>query len=183
MAISEWGQVIGLITQSLLTDRKAVELGYMTVITVEPIYVCLADYKLLPKAQAEGWDGLWNSTGLYFLTPGTDVSEILGGLVVASVKLFDDGDTFSVTIVCDDDVTMFERISRTVAYSMPDAGARIEDIRPGMRRFHLPPGMDNLVARQSARQAANAAVSQLVSADYVPMTRGNVAEYFLNPET
>jgi len=56
----EWDFAIGLITQVLISDHKPTELGYMAVLTVEPIFVCLQHHKLIPKEQKEGWDGLWD---------------------------------------------------------------------------------------------------------------------------
>jgi hypothetical protein len=128
VAISEGGQVLGLITESLLAHGQPVELGYLAVITVEPIYVCLADHKLLPLTQAEGWDGLWNSTAIYFGARGTETSNGYGGLVVAHVELFDDGRSFSVTIACDDD-EVFEQVLTAVLASIPNVDRR-EEIRP-----------------------------------------------------
>jgi len=43
---------LGVVTQSLARDGIEPELGYMTVLTVEPIYDCLEQHQMLPKAQA-----------------------------------------------------------------------------------------------------------------------------------
>ncbi|BDH59747.1 hypothetical protein MTP03_46860 [Tsukamurella sp. PLM1] len=45
---------------SLVTNDDRTELGYMTAVGVEPLYVCLAERGLLPDCQAEGWDDFWS---------------------------------------------------------------------------------------------------------------------------
>jgi len=44
--------VLGLVTQSLTADHKAPELGYLAVLTVEPIFDCLEEHKMLPACQS-----------------------------------------------------------------------------------------------------------------------------------
>lgn len=43
--------ILGMVTQSLTTDDKSPEQGYMAVLTVEPIYTCLEINNLLPHGQ------------------------------------------------------------------------------------------------------------------------------------
>ncbi len=42
---------LGIVTESLIRDNREIELGYLAVLTVEPIYNCLETYKLLPEVQ------------------------------------------------------------------------------------------------------------------------------------
>jgi hypothetical protein len=42
---------LGMVTESLTTDGRVAELGYLSVLTVEPIYVCLEQHGMLPKCQ------------------------------------------------------------------------------------------------------------------------------------
>lgn len=42
---------LGLITESLTSDGQAAELGYTAVLTVEPIYTCLSQNRMLPACQ------------------------------------------------------------------------------------------------------------------------------------
>ncbi len=44
--------LLGLVTESLGTNGRDPELGYMAVLTVEPIYTCLETHGLLPKCQS-----------------------------------------------------------------------------------------------------------------------------------
>jgi hypothetical protein len=51
MAFSEYGFLLGVITQSLVRDDASAESGFLTVVSVEPIYSCLDEHKILPKDQ------------------------------------------------------------------------------------------------------------------------------------
>ncbi|SFS24135.1 serine protease [Pseudomonas sp. NFACC42-2] len=61
VVITSDGIALGVITQSLVMNSLPEQLGYMAVLSVEPIYSCLAQHKLLPAAQDEIWDGFWNA--------------------------------------------------------------------------------------------------------------------------
>jgi len=99
LALSEFGMVLGVVTDSIVSDDKPPELGYLSVTSIEPIYVCLANHRMLPEAQAEGWDDLWNTQGIHLGAPQSrlasqfrlpDEAEMLE--IAAWVKLFDDGE-------------------------------------------------------------------------------------------
>ncbi len=49
------GYLLGVVTNSLLEMGQPTELGYLTVVSVEPIFHCLHKHKWLPSAQIEGW--------------------------------------------------------------------------------------------------------------------------------
>lgn len=49
-----------MITESLGTDYKAQELGFMSVVSVEPIIAWLSHHNILLEIQKEGWDGFWD---------------------------------------------------------------------------------------------------------------------------
>ncbi|WP_110513756.1 S1 family peptidase [Herpetosiphon llansteffanensis] len=53
----EWDFGLGLVTESLVHNDQPTELGYMAVLTVEPILVCLKHHKILPQEQIDGWGG------------------------------------------------------------------------------------------------------------------------------
>lgn len=61
VVISEWGFALGVVTSSLLKNGVPEELGYLTVLTVEPILECLGANDLLPRELALQWDGLFPS--------------------------------------------------------------------------------------------------------------------------
>lgn len=55
----EWDFALGIVTESLVDGDSSIESGYMAVLSIEPVYVCLAHHGILPKEQAQGWDGFW----------------------------------------------------------------------------------------------------------------------------
>jgi len=69
VVLSEWGFALGIVTSSLLKNGLPEELGYLTVLTVEPILECLAAHGLLPAALALQWDGLFTAKTEHFGVP------------------------------------------------------------------------------------------------------------------
>jgi S1-C subfamily serine protease len=59
--ITDFGLVLGLVTESLSKNNEPAELGFMSVLSVEAIYSCLVHNKILPKKINEEWDGFWDS--------------------------------------------------------------------------------------------------------------------------
>lgn len=57
----EWDFTLGIVTESLVDGDASPESGYMAVLSVEPVYVCLSHHGILPEEQTEGWDGFWDS--------------------------------------------------------------------------------------------------------------------------
>lgn len=84
--------ILGVITQSLVMNNEPEQLGYMTVISVEPIYQCLADHKMLPRVQSDQWDGLWNGRTSWFAKDAEHGPNRL------SVDVFDDGYGLTLTL-------------------------------------------------------------------------------------
>lgn len=54
VCLVEWDFALGVITEALVSDYKPSELGYMAVLSVEPIFVCLQHHKIVPAEQKEG---------------------------------------------------------------------------------------------------------------------------------
>lgn len=69
VVLSEWGFALGIVTSSLLKNGVPEELGYLTVLTVEPILECLAAHGLLPIDLALQWDGLFTAATEHFGVP------------------------------------------------------------------------------------------------------------------
>jgi len=59
--VIEYDFVLGLVTESLTRDNSPSELGYMAVLTVEPIFECLKHNKIVPEMQKEGWNDFWDT--------------------------------------------------------------------------------------------------------------------------
>jgi hypothetical protein len=95
LALSEYGFALGLISSSLTNDHKAAELGFMAVISIEPIYECLALHKLLPESQMAGWNDFWNTDSWDYV-----VQSELGLEVRATVSLYNDGKRLYVDLYC-----------------------------------------------------------------------------------
>jgi len=56
----EWDFTLGVVTESLVEGGASPELGYMAVVSIEPVYVCLSHHGVLPKVQAEVWGSFWS---------------------------------------------------------------------------------------------------------------------------
>lgn len=69
VVLSEWGIALGIVTSSLLKNGAPEELGYLTVLTVDPILECLGTHGLLPVAVALQWDGLFTAKTENFGVP------------------------------------------------------------------------------------------------------------------
>jgi Trypsin-like peptidase domain len=96
LALSEYGFVLGLITESLTSDSAAAELGFMSVLSIEAIYECLAANKLLPMCQRGAWGDFWNTENWDFVVEsGGGISELK-----ADVQLHDDGRGVYVGLYC-----------------------------------------------------------------------------------
>ncbi|CAM5678390.1 Serine protease OS=Streptomyces aurantiogriseus OX=66870 GN=GCM10010251_76870 PE=4 SV=1 [Streptomyces aurantiogriseus] len=135
LAFSEWGFALGLVTRSLLTNDGTAESGYMSVLSIEPIYECLAHHKLLPECQADGWDDLWNTQTVHFTRGDRGIS---GGFrVLGSVDSFDNGRRYHLTVCCDDDVEVFEQALQTATAALGEYQTELVEIRPRMTRIHI----------------------------------------------
>ena len=88
LTTGQGGVALGVITQSLVMNSQPEQLGFMAVLSVEPIYECLATHRLLPKAQADSWDDFWNLKFIDFVEAPADE---LGGRLVAQIRTCDDG--------------------------------------------------------------------------------------------
>ncbi|MEQ7922488.1 serine protease [Xanthomonas sp. WHRI 1810A] len=101
--------ILGVITQSLVMNNEPEQLGYMTVISVEPIYQCLADNKMLPRAQSAQWDGLWNGRTHWFAKDGVISFSRL------SIDVFDDGYGLTLSLystVATDLITLIYQVKK-----------------------------------------------------------------------
>ncbi|MBZ2206537.1 S1 family peptidase [Massilia soli] len=68
------GCLLGVVTNSLLEMGQPTEIGYLTVVSVEPIFDCLHEHKWLPKAQIESWGATVWDDGL-LPPPSTSVPQ------------------------------------------------------------------------------------------------------------
>ena len=74
-AITDEGIVLGVITESLIHDHEPVELGYLSVLSVEGIYGCISHHRIVPKNIDDQWNGFWNKESIdYSDSPSDHVS-------------------------------------------------------------------------------------------------------------
>jgi len=91
-----------VVTEALGFNDNPAELGFLAVLSVEPIYECLSHHKLLPECQAAEWDDFWNtsSTHLVRLAEDRATSSSHSYRVAATVGVFDDSKRFYFNIHC-----------------------------------------------------------------------------------
>jgi hypothetical protein len=161
LALSEYGRMLGIITSSLVTNHQFVELGFMAALTVEPIYVCLADHKLLPDCQADGWDGFWNEASTYFVArdDASAPDGVVGGRTRASVHVFDDGKTVALTVSCDDEELFVRAIAEATGHLSGQTFV-IEEKRPLMQKIHVSGELSSVQKKVGAAAKAVAHVFQ-----------------------
>jgi hypothetical protein len=163
LALSEYDFALGLISSSLTKDHKAAELGFMAVISIEPIYECLALHKLLPECQKAGWDDFWNTENWDFVveTPdGPGVSELK-----ADVSLHDDGKKVYVGLYCREPTAMtrcLEQVARAAGEKQKEV-IRTNDMHA---RITFEGAHDEAV--MLAREAVAAACDSMVAFGYKP---------------
>jgi Trypsin-like peptidase domain len=159
LALSEYGFALGLISSSLTKDDKAAELGFMAVISVEPIYECLALHKLLPECQKAGWHDFWNTENWDFvIEAGRGMSELK-----ANISLHDDGKRLHVGLYCRDPTAMglcLEAVARA-AEKKPKEVTRTSDMHA---RITFEGSHDEAVVL--ARKAIAAACDSMVAFGY-----------------
>jgi hypothetical protein len=163
LALSEYDFALGLISSSLTKDHKAAELGFMAVISVEPIYECLALHKLLPECQKAGWYDFWNTENWDF------VVEIPSGPgafeLKADVSLYDDGKKVYVDLYCREPTAMnrcLEAVARVGAEEQKNV-ARTSDMHV---RITFEGGHDDAIVL--ARKAVAAACGSMAAFGYKP---------------
>ena len=86
LALHEDDFALGVISQSLVSDGRPAELGFLAVLSIEVIYQCLSENHLLPDLQKVKWGDFWNTETTRFIASG--------GLEVAFVNVHDDGKRF-----------------------------------------------------------------------------------------
>lgn len=162
LALHENDFVLGVITQSLIEGGQPSELGFLAVVSIEPIYECLAKAKILPECQKEPWGDFWNTTSADFVTKG--------GLMVASVHVHDDGMRFYIEVRCDDSAH-FGIAKKAVLEQLIDSEVEIEEEqkRAGWVRINV--FAELKLAVKAVHQAGRAAEGALRKAGLNQMRR------------
>lgn len=71
-AVTNEGVVLGVITESLISNNQPTELGYLSVMSVEGIYNCIAYHRIVPEHIDEQWEGFWNKESKLFSANPSD---------------------------------------------------------------------------------------------------------------
>jgi hypothetical protein len=129
LALSEYGFALGVITESAVRDGLEPEHGYFSVLTVEPIYACLAEHRLLPREQKSEWDGFWDATWVYFGDPGRPER------IVASIEVVEDDDRPRLEVHVDENPSLYEETIAVGASALGAAHTATETVRPGLVRL------------------------------------------------
>ena len=162
LALSEDEFALGVIRSSLTRNHDAAESGFMAVISVEPIYECLAGYKLLPKVQkTQGWDDFWNTDNWdYVIERGRGVAELM-----ADVSLYDDGRQVYVGLYCRELVAMSGGLS---AIARAADGKQRNVTKSDGRHARITFEGDHSQALAIARRAVAAACASMARLGYKP---------------
>jgi hypothetical protein len=182
-AILEGEAVLGMVTDSLTENYKPSELGFFAVVSVEPIYVCLAAHKMLPLCQAEIWDGLWNFEDVDSFGEVQGKGENRAMRIVGSVGIFDDGRTVYIRIICDGNVELLQKLTALARGIEP---SRYEEIRSGMFKLHIEAAIAS--ARNVAAKLVDGSSELFKEAGYEALSKSGchssfTGDFFRGPAT
>jgi hypothetical protein len=106
-ALTDYGCSLGVITEAIGRDNQPVELGYLAVLSVEPIYNCLAHHEIVPSEIDRVWDGFWNTKSAYFTNPKSPL-----GFQHVSVEIYRGVLGLSLTVFCADRALLESAITK-----------------------------------------------------------------------
>jgi hypothetical protein len=161
LALSEYDFALGVISSSLTKNHEAAELGFMAVISVESIYECLAEHKLLPEIQKKGWDDFWNTDSWdYVIEIGHGMAQL-----VADVSLHDDGKRVYVGLYCREPIAMNDGL-QTIARASHGKQTKVEKTSDMHARVMFGGNHDEALA--VARETIAAACAAMSALGYKP---------------
>jgi hypothetical protein len=163
LVVVEYGFALGVITESLVMNNKEPESGFFTVLSVEPILSCLAEHKLLPDCQADGWDDMWNMDSKHYCRREPNQSRP-GDHLVAAVGVFDDGKRFYLEFHLDDNDELFATIRERSRHVLQPIMRREEVVRRNFVKLHVEGSAEE--CRTRLADARGAAHGLLVAAGY-----------------
>ncbi|MFL5381856.1 MAG: serine protease [Longimicrobiaceae bacterium] len=155
LVVAENGLALGVVTQSLVMDYQPEQLGYMAVLTIEPIYVCLAEHKMLPEIQSVPWDDFWNTESIWFAERSSDG---FGEVIVASIDYCDDGRKRYIEVRCKHAGDRDQAVAAAEQVLARHAPVKVAVEREGIR-LTLP--ASDPEAEEAAGLAVNAAAAVL----------------------
>lgn len=147
LAVTENEVALGVITSSLLPNDREPEFGFFTVLSVEPIYHCLAHSKMVPEHIDVQWEGFWNEELTHFVR---QVSE-MHGEILAITYFYDGPRGFYIDI--SGEPSLLEAALRAVSSLLEPDQYRLSESSPDKAKIEFPKGIPAEVA-QAARKAA-----------------------------
>jgi hypothetical protein len=161
LALSEYDFALGVISASLTKNHEAAELGFMAVISIEAIYECLAEHKLLPEVQKQGWNEFWNTENWdYVVERERGMAEM-----VTDVSLYDDGKEVYVGLYCREPVAMSEGL---LAIARAADGKQKNVSKSSNMHARITFEGDHEQAVAIARRAVAAACASMAALGYKP---------------
>ncbi|MBA1142835.1 S1 family peptidase [Mesorhizobium neociceri] len=164
VVMSEWGFALGVVTASLVKNHSPEELGYLTVLTVEPILECLAAHELLPRAVALTWDGLFTRKVAYFGKPEHSWAQ-------AWVETDRDGHRTRMQLACPDERVARRALDAALA-AVPHVKTSYSIVGKGVHEVSFHGEYASLV--EPLKTAADAASMILIVADFLPVESPSV---------
>lgn len=159
LAITESEIGLGVITCSLLTNGREPEFGFFAVLTVEPIYNCLAHHKIVPEHVDKEWEGFWNEDASYFLDRNPRPNS---GNIAGTVTLYSSARSSYLEISCDEQ-SMHEDALKAALDSLTGVEYNLSAIRDGMMKIELPEG----TTYDTGYQARKAAEEVFIKAGFI----------------
>lgn len=130
-AITDYGCSLGVITESLGTNDQPPELGYLSVLTVEPIFDCLAHHKIVPSEIDRIWEGFWNTKSSHF----TDKNAPIGYQHI-SVDIYRGTLGLYLKIYCHNQ-ELLKKAIHLATTSVKQGESKIEEIHETMSKIHF----------------------------------------------
>jgi hypothetical protein len=171
LVLSEFGHALGVVTESLVNNHAPSELGFMTVLSVEPIFECLARHFQLDE-EVGGWTYVKNSIQQYRLTL-VETAKLNPRLANAMVSVYDDDRDVFVELLCPESESLalaYSALNRITPFIIIESQSR-----PGYL-FIQPTENPN---PELLKAAALAAVNVLMKKGYV-MTAGSMPDMQIN---
>jgi hypothetical protein len=129
LVLSEYGHALGMVTESQVTNAVPPELGFMTVLSVEPIYGCIA-----PHFTLSGEIGAWSfvqDCRRYIRLARSEAARLNPRLASATISLYDDDRDVYIELVCPDTECLASK------YEALNATSPVEIVEEQSRPGHL----------------------------------------------
>lgn len=167
--ISEYGHALGVVTESLVMNGLPSELGFMNVLSVEPIYECIGQHFELEEKIA-AWTYV-QETLLHYRLSLVEIARLNPRLAAATITVYDDDRDVFLELHCPN----AEHLA--AIYDAVNSVTSVEIVESQSRSGHLFVLPKENPSAEVLRRAANAAVEVLEGIGYI-LSAGNVRAGF-----